>query len=100
MQVVATLVDPVDGSPYIFSTSTSTGRSALAKVIFACKKLRKTAPDDYPVVKLGVGGFQHRDDRIGWVPTPSFEVVRCVKKDGTPLNEVPAAEDLDDEIPF
>ena len=33
--------------------------------------MRKANTDEVPVVRLRVGGFNHRDPRVGWVPTPT-----------------------------
>jgi hypothetical protein len=37
--------------------------------------MQRTHPDQYPVVRLKIGGFQHKDDRVGWVKTPVIAVV-------------------------
>jgi hypothetical protein len=29
-------------------------------------------PDDYPVIRLDVSGFKHRNEQIGWVKVPAF----------------------------
>jgi len=56
---------------------------------------------DYPVIRLKISGFNHRDERIGWVPTPAFAVVGKAPCDGavTPPDTTLAA-DMEDEIPF
>src|SRR5262249_40580685 len=38
-------------------------------------RLRRSDPDIYPVVRLKPSGFNHKDERVGWVHTPSFVVV-------------------------
>jgi hypothetical protein len=72
----------------------------VGKLITACKLLRRKEPNSYPVVKLALGGFPHRDDRIGWVTTPAFPVIGKTPKDGSVLPDTSLAADLDEEIPF
>jgi hypothetical protein len=52
------------------------------------------------VIKLQVGGFQHRDDRIGYVRTPKFPIVGRAAKDNTAAANTAIADNLSDEIPF
>ena len=55
-----------------------------------CSPLRPHAqntPGHVTVVRLKTGGFNHRDERVGWVPVPVFAVVGRTSKDGaaTPI---------------
>lgn len=100
MQMVLPLVEPNTGEPYIFATTSVTGRNAVGKLVQSCKQLRRKSPDVYPVVRLDVGGYQHRDPRIGWVPVPAFPVVGQAPKDGTALPDTSVAADLNDDIPW
>jgi len=50
--------------------------------------------------RLKVGGFQHRDDRVGWVKTPVIAVVGRAPKDGAAKPDSSPKGDLQDEIPF
>lgn len=52
-----------------------TGRRAIGTLLRHYDRTRKTDAGFYPLVKLRVGGFNHRDERIGWVSTPVFAVV-------------------------
>ena len=100
MQMVLPLVEPKTGEPYVFATTSVTGRNAVGKLVTACKQLRKKNPDVYPVVRLDVGGYQHRDPRIGWVAVPAFPVVGQSPKDGTAVPDTSLEGNLDDCIPF
>jgi hypothetical protein len=100
LQVILPLLDAKTSEPYIFGTTSMTGRTAVGKLIFACKQLRKKNPDVYPVVRLDVSGFEHRNPQIGWVPTPAFPVIGQTPKDGTALPDTSLEADLDDSIPF
>ena len=66
--------------------------------------MRKTNPDDVPIVRLAKGGFKHKDDRIGWVNVPVFVVVGKAPRDGVASPDNPPPDTtlpglLDDEIP-
>jgi hypothetical protein len=99
-QLLVPLQNVEMGELFVFNTSSITGRRAVDSLIAACGRMQQTEPDDYPVIKLRIGGFQHRDDRIGWIKTPAFE--RCGKapKANTTMADTSAAADLSDEIPF
>jgi len=51
------------------------------------------------VVRLKIGGFQHRDDRVGWVKTPVLAVVGRAPKDSAAKPDTSIAADMNDEIP-
>ena len=59
---------------FTFVTSSKTGRRAVGNLLRHFDRMRKTHPDELPVVRLRTGGFQHRDDRVGFVNTPVFVV--------------------------
>jgi hypothetical protein len=100
MQMLVPLVESKTGKLFIFNTTTATGRNAAGKLVFACKTLRRKDPGLYPIIRLDLGGYEHRDSRIGWVKTPAFPIVGQVPKDGTIVPDTTIAGDLDDEIPF
>jgi hypothetical protein len=62
--------------------------------------MQASEPDYYPVIKLRVSGFQHKNERIGWVKTPAFERVgKSLKADATVVQSS-VADDLNDEVPW
>jgi hypothetical protein len=61
--------------------------------------MQRASPDEWPIIKLKVGGFTHRDERIGWVDTPAFAVVGRIKKDAAAIPDMPPG-DPDDEVPW
>jgi len=83
-----------------FVTSTDTGRRAVGNLLRHYDRLTKTHPDMYPVVRLKVGGFNHRDERVGWVNTPVFAVVGRTPKDSAAKPDTSLAAQMDDELPF
>jgi len=65
-----------------------------------CGRMSKTEPDHYPIIKFRIGGFQHRDDRVGWVKTPAFDRVgKALKADMTVANTT-IGNDLNDNVPW
>src|SRR5262249_40413853 len=99
-QLLLPLQSVETGELFVFNTSSLTGRRAVDTLIRACGRMQATEPNDYPVVKLRVAGFQHRDERIGWIKTPSFE--RCGKaaKADTAMVDTSLGGELNDEVPF
>jgi hypothetical protein len=98
-QILLPLVGTVDHQLYVFQTTSSTGRNAVGRLIALCRKMAKREPGQYPVIKLDVAGFQHRDSRVGWVKTPCFTPVGRVPMDGTVPVDASLASDLNDEVP-
>jgi hypothetical protein len=83
-----------------FGTTNTTGRRAIGNLLRTYDRTRKTAPDEVPVVRLRAGGYQHRDERIGWVNTPVFVIVGRTKRDQAAKPDTGVATDLNNEIPF
>jgi hypothetical protein len=84
-----------------FVTSSRTGRRAVGNLLRHYERTTKAHPDELPVVRLRAGGFNHKDERIGWVPTPVFVVVGRAERDASmvPPDTSPSGH-LDDAIPF
>ena len=91
-----------DGSAelFTFSTSSRTGRRAVGNLLRHYDRLRRTHPDDYPIVKLKAGGFTHRDERIGWVAVPAFAVCGRAPRDSVAQPDSSLEADLNDKIPL
>jgi hypothetical protein len=98
-QIKVPFVDK-DGASYIFSTTSITGRRAVGNLLSHCNRLAKKEPDLWPVVQLRVGGYNHRDDRIGWVATPVFAITGKAPRDGIEVGKLSTGDDLADEVPF
>jgi hypothetical protein len=84
---------------YTFVTSSRTGRRAVGNLLRHYDRMLRTHPDELPVVRLKKGGFQHRDERVGWVATPAFAVVGRAPKDSVAKPDTSPAADMNDEIP-
>ena len=85
---------------YTFSTSSVTGRRAIGTLLRYYDRLRRSDPNSYPLVRLKIGGFQHRDDRVGWVKTPVIAVVGRTPKDGAAKPDGSVGADMNDQLPF
>jgi hypothetical protein len=85
---------------FTFVTSSRTGRSAVGTLLRHYDRMRKSHPNEYPVVRFGIGGFQHRDERVGWVTTPVFVVRGRAPADSSTRPDTSGRGDMDDEIPF
>lgn len=85
---------------FTFSTSSKTGRRAVGNLLRHYTRMRKTRPDELPVVRLGTGGFEHKDKRVGFVDVPVFVVVGRAPRDSAARPDTSLAADLDDEIKF
>ncbi len=85
---------------FTFATSSRTGRRAIGNLLRHYERLQKTHPDMFPTVRLKIGGFQHRDERVGWVSVPVFAVVGHAPKDSAAKPDSSTAADMGDEIPF
>ena len=85
---------------FTFTTSSPTGRRAVGNLLRHYDRMRKTHPDELPVVRLKPGGYKHKDDRVGWVPVPLFVVFGRAPRDSAARPDTSTAEVLQDEIPF
>jgi hypothetical protein len=100
MQMLLPLIDAKTNERFVFNTTSATGRNAVGKLIAACKVMRRKDADIYPIVRLDVGSFRHRDSRVGTVSVPVFPIVGQAPKDGATVPDTSIAADLDDAIPF
>jgi hypothetical protein len=85
---------------FTYVTSSITGRRAIGNLLRHYDRLQKTHPDMYPVIRLKVGGFQHRDERVGWVATPVLAVFGRAPKDSAAKPDTSLATQMDDALPF
>jgi hypothetical protein len=99
-QLMVPMQDVATGDMYIFVTSSATGRSAVNNLIAQCERMQKHEPDFYPVIKLAIGGFQHRDSRVGWVKTPAFPRVGKAPRADVSAAATSASDDMSDSVPF
>jgi hypothetical protein len=84
---------------YTFATTSLTGRRSVGNLLRHFDRMQRTNVGEVPIVRLKAGGFNHRDDRIGWVSTPVFAVVGRAPRDSAAKPDT-AAADMNDRIPF
>jgi hypothetical protein len=99
-QIYLVLQNTVTMEMYTFATTTPTGRRAVGTLLRHYNRTRKAHPDDCPVVRLGVGGFNHPDERVGWVKTPVFVVVGRRPRDSSAVPDTSPGGDMNDKIGF
>jgi hypothetical protein len=99
-QIAIALQRSDTGELITFVTSSTTGRRAVGSLIKHANRLHQSHPDMYAVVRLKAGGFNHRDERVGWVPVPVFAVVGRTPRDSAAKPDTSPAADYSDEIPF
>jgi hypothetical protein len=85
---------------FTFVTSSTTGRRSVGNLLRHYDRMLKMNPGELPVVRLKPSGFQHRDDRVGWVAVPAFAVVGRAPRDSVAKPDTSPAADMNDEIPF
>jgi hypothetical protein len=83
---------------FTFVTSCPTGRRAVGNLLRHYDRLRRTHADDVPVVRLRVGGFPHKDSRVGWVVTPVFVVFGKTPRDSAAKPDTSTGGVLNDQI--
>ena len=83
----------------IFVAASLTTRCEADALIGQCERMRRTEPDDYPVIKLAVSGFNHKNPRVGWIPTPSLPRVGKAPMANASAALTSLADDLNDELP-
>jgi hypothetical protein len=98
-QILLPLQAVADGELHLFGTTSITGRNAVGRVIDECRKMQRHDPDNYPVIKLALGSFQHRDERVGRVVVPAFPRIGKAPISGVAAATTSLADDMDDGIP-
>jgi hypothetical protein len=84
---------------FTFSTSSKTGRRAVGNLLRHFTRMAKTHPDQLPVIRLGTGGFEHKDKRVGFVEVPVFVVCGRAPRDSAAKPDTSVAAFIDDKIP-
>jgi hypothetical protein len=99
-QICLVLQETKTAELFTFSTLSKTGHRAVVNLLRHYNRMTKTNPDEYPVVKLQTSGFNHHDQRIGWVPTPMFTVIGRRSRDSVAKPDTSASADMNDSVPF
>ena len=99
-QMYVVLQNPQSQAFYTFVTSSTTGRNGVGKLLKHYDRMRRNDPDSYPLVRLKPAGYLSKKPGVGWVDTPSFQIVGRVPKSSAAVPDTSVAADLDDRIPF
>lgn len=65
---------------YTFATSSKGGLGALGELCKTYGKAMRTRPDEWPIVTLGVGSYNHPNKAFGRIKFPTLEVTGWEKK--------------------
>jgi hypothetical protein len=85
---------------FTFSTMSVTGRRAVGNLLKHYDRMQKLTPTELPVVRLRAGGYNHRDDRVGWVAVPVFVVIGRAPRGSAAVPDTSIGNDMGDSIPF
>ena len=97
---LAVVMKRVDNDEMVtFVTGNATGRRAVGNLLKHANRLHRTSPDHYTVTRLTLGGYNHRDERVGWVVVPVFKIVGKQPTDSVAKPDTSLAGDMNDEIP-
>jgi hypothetical protein len=99
-QILLPLLSTADDELFVFQTSSITGRRACDAVIRMCGRMQVKEPDEYPVIKLRISGFEHKDELVGWIKTPAFDRIGKAPKANATLADTSREKDLNDALPF
>ncbi len=91
------LKNPRTGEEFTFSTSSTGGRQAVAKLVYAWRHGVTQGKSGLPVITLGSDTYKHK--KFGPVHFPVFKVVRWEDEADLIAGAGKADDDLDDEIP-
>jgi hypothetical protein len=80
------------GEVYTFVTSSKGGLGAIGELCKVHGKHIRQHPDDYPIVELDIGSYQHRDRSLGRIKYPIFKVVGSINKYEPTADKAPATE--------
>jgi hypothetical protein len=97
-QVYLVLQRPDTQELYTFITGSKTGRRAVGNLLRHYDRMERAKSGTYPVIRLKVGGFNHPDSRVGWVPTPVFSVVGRAQKDSAAIPDTSLRADMNDSL--
>jgi hypothetical protein len=79
-----------------FGTTSVTGRTAVGALLRSYNRMRRSNPDEVPIIQLRASSYEHRT--YGKVNIPSFVICGRTTLDGTKPDT--AAADMNDDIPW
>jgi hypothetical protein len=83
----------------VFTVLNDTGRRAVGRLLQHFERMLRLTPNELPIIRLTVGGFNHRDPRVGWVSTPQLAIVGRIKRDTVAKTASLPADEFNGSIP-
>lgn len=80
-----------DGALFTFTTSSRGGLNAIGELCKTYGKEMRQRPDEFPIVALDVGSYQHSNKAYGRIKFPIFKVVGWAKK--SEFDDLSSSED-------
>lgn len=77
------MADPEDGELFTFATSSKGGLNAIGELCKAYGQAMRQRPNEWPIVELGVGSYQHRIKTLGRIKYPTLAIVGWAPKEAT-----------------
>lgn len=71
----------IDEELYTFATSSRGGLNAIGDLCKTYGKAMRTRPDEYPIIEIGVGKYNHPNKEYGIIKFPTLTVVDWEAKD-------------------
>jgi hypothetical protein len=71
-----------DGAIFTFVASSKGGLGGIGELCKEYGKTMRQRPDQYPVIELDIGSYQHRDRSLGRIKFPIFRIVDWKPRDG------------------
>jgi hypothetical protein len=98
-QIALPLMNASTQELLVFTALNDTGRRAVGRLLQHYERMLRLKPGELPVVRLKVGGFNHRDARVGWVSTPQFAIVGRINRSDVAKPATAPSDGMDDGIP-
>jgi hypothetical protein len=97
--------DDPDDALFTFATSSRGGLGGIGELCKSYGKVMRQRPDEFPIVKLGVGSYPHKNKAFGRIKYPIFDIVGWTAK--SEFNEIlgqaaanAEGKKADDDLPF
>jgi hypothetical protein len=78
-----TMANTDGGAVYMFTTSSRGGLNAIGVLSKAYGELLEQHSNDWPIIELNVGSYQHSNRAYGRIKFPIFDIVGWAPKDAT-----------------
>lgn len=97
--VTVPLKSPVTGEQLTFTSQSVGGRGAVSKLVQSWRYGLSRGESGLPIVRLDVGGYEHKKKSVGWVDTPILKIIRW-ESEADLIAGKAADDELQDKVPF